>query len=269
MPNNFNICFKTEYLKISNFSFPIFKICFFWFFAFHYALASEVSNSMFSVESKSLSVTSPLSSEKLISKNQINITNLNNHFVNFPPQDLEGLHREAFRLYSGRDYDKALIVYKILVQYKMFTLNNPAEAQHMIGLIYKSRNYKSIQEALKWFKMAASQGYGSSSYEIGLIYQSGNDVFTDYYEAARWFRLGAEQRNPLAMNNLGILYSRGQGVQFNYELAYLWFNLAARNGNSYSIRNLERLKRNMTSDSIKYADELTIYCESRDFIRCY
>jgi TPR repeat protein len=50
------------------------------------------------------------------------------------------------------------------------------------------------------------------------------------FEAVRWYRLAAEQGFAIAQFNLGYCYKRGRGVDVDLLLAYSWFKLAADQG---------------------------------------
>jgi len=45
-------------------------------------------------------------------------------------------------------------------------------------------------------------------------------------EAVRWYRLAAEQGYADAQNNLGVMYAEGQGVSQDNVAAHMWFSLA-------------------------------------------
>ncbi len=59
---------------------------------------------------------------------------------------------------------------------------------------------------------------------------SGRGVSQDYQEALRWYRLAAEQGYTLAQNNLGYMFFKGKGVPRDYVRAYMWASLAAAQG---------------------------------------
>ena len=48
----------------------------------------------------------------------------------------------------------------------------------------------------------------------------------------KWYRLAAAQGYALAQNNLGIMYYKGIGVPQDDAEAHMWFNISAANGNS-------------------------------------
>jgi len=67
-------------------------------------------------------------------------------------------------------------------------------------------------EALKWYRLAAEQGYADAQYALGKAYDDGEGVPQDYAEAVKWYRLAAERGQPDAQFNLGVMYAMGQGV---------------------------------------------------------
>ena len=86
------------------------------------------------------------------------------------------------------------------------------------------RNYA---EAVKWYRLAAEQGYAAAQYNLGVSYDKGRGVPQDDAEAVKWYRLAAEQGYARAQYNLGFRYATGQGVRQDYVQAYMWFDLAA------------------------------------------
>jgi len=52
--------------------------------------------------------------------------------------------------------------------------------------LHKSGNY---EEALKWYRLAAAQGYSGGRNNLALMYYYGEGVAQDYREAVKWFRL--------------------------------------------------------------------------------
>jgi hypothetical protein len=85
-------------------------------------------------------------------------------------------------------------------------------------------------EALKWFQLAAEQGWGRSQGNLGYMYINGQGVPQDYAEALKWFQLAAEQGLAQAQGNLGLMYHDGNGVPQNFAEAAKWFRMAADQG---------------------------------------
>ena len=74
------------------------------------------------------------------------------------------------------------------------------------------------------------------------MYDNGQGVPEDDKEAVKWYRLAAEQGYAKAQDNLGIMYATGEGVPKDNVIAYVWLNLARANGldNSQNIGIIEK-----------------------------
>ena len=80
---------------------------------------------------------------------------------------------------------------------------------------------------MRWWRLAAAQGYSDAEYNLGVAYDNGTGVVKDIKEAANWFRLAADKGNPLAQYSLGNMQLKGEAVPQDYLEAYKWFSLAA------------------------------------------
>ena len=111
-------------------------------------------------------------------------------------------------------------------------------------------------EAVKWYRLAAEQGYAMAQNNLGFMYANGDGVPQDYVEAAKWFRKAAEQGNASAQNNLGAMYDNGTGVPEDDVQAYAWFNIAAAQGDELAKANKDRVVEFMTNEGRARAQEL-------------
>ena len=57
-------------------------------------------------------------------------------------------------------------------------------------------------EAVRFYKLAAHQGYANSQYHLALCYQNGNGAEKNENEATRLYQLAADQGYAAAQNNL-------------------------------------------------------------------
>ncbi len=73
------------------------------------------------------------------------------------------------------------------------------------------KDHKGYQEAIKWFKKAAEQGYARAQYKLGGMYKRGEGVSRDDKEAVKWYKKASEQV-AMAKFLLGGMYARGEGV---------------------------------------------------------
>jgi len=58
------------------------------------------------------------------------------------------------------------------------------------------------------------------------MYDNGDGVAQNYAEAVRWYRLAAKQGYAVAQNYLGAMYDNGEGVERDHEEAVRWYRLA-------------------------------------------
>ena len=63
-------------------------------------------------------------------------------------------------------------------------------------------------EAVKWYRLAAEQGYAAAQFNLGVGYANGEGVPQDYAEAVKWYRLAAEQGYAAAQYNLGVMHDK-------------------------------------------------------------
>jgi TPR repeat protein len=121
-----------------------------------------------------------------------------------------------------------------------------ADEQYRIGLKYYSGDgvSQNYEEAVKWYRLAAEQGYANAQFNLGNMYSNGMGVPANSEEAMKWYRLAADQGNPNAKRHLGYLYCRGFGVPQDYEKAGKWFLLAIEQGDGRSEYALSQLYKN-------------------------
>ncbi len=105
---------------------------------------------------------------------------------------------------------------------------------------YFGRNgcQQNYAEAVKWYHMAAEQGYAIAQNNLGECYYIGEGVDEDETEAIRWYRKAAEQGNAGAQCNLGWCYENGDGVVKDMTEAVSWYRKAAEQGDADAQRLL-------------------------------
>ena len=89
------------------------------------------------------------------------------------------------------------------------------------------------------------------------MYANGRGVPEDDVEAVRWYRLAAEQGYANAQFLLGVMYSNGLGVPEDDVLAYMWYNLAAAQGDENAPGLKDTLAQRMTREQIAEAQRLS------------
>jgi hypothetical protein len=79
----------------------------------------------------------------------------------------------------------------------------------------------------------------------------------------KWYRLAAEQGYSIAQSNLGLMYGKGHGVIQDYIRALMWFNIAASSGeNKKASKNRDIVAKRMTTSQIETAQKL-----SREYLK--
>ena len=101
-----------------------------------------------------------------------------------------------------------------------------ADAQTRLGVLYSSSPESNYQEALAWYKKAASQGNTRAMVDIGDMYKRGKGVLANLQEAFNWYSKAAEMGNGDAMSMLGWMYYKGEGLKKDPIEALSWFKKA-------------------------------------------
>ena len=100
------------------------------------------------------------------------------------------------------------------------------------------------------------------------MYQHGQGVPRDYNTAVKWYLLAAEQGFAYAQTKLGSMYATGQGVMLNSVYAHMWGSLGATNGNEMGARLRDDVEQNMLAAQISEAQKLAFECIRKDYKRC-
>lgn len=111
---------------------------------------------------------------------------------------------------------------------------------------------KSLQLKL----IAADEGYSFAQSDVGIVYfEQGN-----YAEAIKWWKLAAAQGYSSAIYNLSVAYNEGKVVPRDKTLAYSYFKLANSNSKKEVDPNakagLAELASTMTPDELGRAEQI-------------
>jgi hypothetical protein len=87
---------------------------------------------------------------------------------------------------------------------------------------------KDADEAAKWYRRAADQGYIPARMRLGRMLFYGDGVAADRDEAFRMFLPVAERGRAIAQAYVGLCYVLGCGVAQNAEQARRWIELSTR-----------------------------------------
>ncbi|MCZ6751727.1 MAG: tetratricopeptide repeat protein, partial [Acidobacteria bacterium] len=119
---------------------------------------------------------------------------------------------------------------------------------------------RDYEEALRWYKMSAEQGYAPAQLVLGNMYSKAQGVERDAAEATKWYRQAAEQGNLTAIFLVGSSYLSGEEDEQDLVQAYMWFAVAAALGpqgaQETANRNKELVAQQMTPEQIAEAEEL-------------
>ena len=100
------------------------------------------------------------------------------------------------------------------------------------------------------------------------MYNDGRGVPQNYAEAVKWYRLAAEQGYASAQNNLGVMYNDGRGVPQNGVMAYVWESLAAAQGYEVAKHNRGISAKQLTPEQLARAQEIAARCFESNYKDC-
>lgn len=179
--------------------------------------------------------------------------------------------------------------------YRLAEQNDPS-AQYLIGRKYFTGNgvEQNINEAIKWFELAATQKHTKAQFQLGILYLYGesgikpNHAYAlnylreaakshyaeaqfelgnyylmgktenvNYPEAVKWYRAAAKQQHVRAMMELGKILNEGRGgTKRQPDEAKHFLSLAAESGNAEAMEYLRDMVRN-TSTTFTNAASIT------------
>ena len=85
----------------------------------------------------------------------------------------------------------------------------------------------------------------------------------------KWWKLAAEQGYADALFNLGAMYDFGTGVLKDYVYAHMWYNIAAISGKSKNAsKNRDLLAKEMTPSQLEKAQDLARECVRKKYKGC-
>ena len=114
------------------------------------------------------------------------------------------------------DFDKAMKYYTEAISYAkgQIEIEMAGDPDFMIGVIYRLGGYgvdKDIDKSMGYFLKAIEKQNSPAAIELGIIYETGEDVQQNYFLAFKYYQIAAKSNHPLAQARLGSLYLNGQG----------------------------------------------------------
>jgi TPR repeat protein len=127
-------------------------------------------------------------------------------------------------------------------------------------------------EAVRWYRLAADQGYAEAQNNLGLMYLDGDGADQDTFEAVRLFEsvaaLGPNEVGfGYAATSLGWIYLTGKspGISRNTEEALRWNLFGAGSGHTNALSNLAMMyAEGIGADVVSLARELLDTEDRRD-----
>ena len=120
---------------------------------------------------------------------------------------------------------------------------------------------QDYEEALFWFRKVVAQKNGAVAvayHNLGSAYRLGvGGVSKNQSEAVKWYRLAAEQGYPGSQMSLGIYYLLGEGVPKDNVFAYMWANLAAAQGQKGAEKLRDSIEKELSKKQLAEAQRMT------------
>jgi len=133
-------------------------------------------------------------------------------------------------------------------------------AMYALGSMYAAGHGvpMDLQEALKWFRKAATYGRPDAQYKIGVMYDRGLGLKQNYRKALHWYGKAAKNGFGLAQYKIGQMYVAGHGVKQNFIKAYAWLKSAISQGVEDKDGTLAALTAELSSTQLSEANALAL-----------
>jgi hypothetical protein len=161
-------------------------------------------------------------------------------------------HKNGILAFEQGDYETALMEFKALA------IQNNSLGQYGLGLMYDlgtgvPTNFK---EAVKWYQLSADQGNSDAQNNLATMYAEGEGVVKDAIKAKKLYESAAQQGNFDSPNNIGTMYLQGIDITRNYVKAYMWFHLGEMKGDRGAKQNRAFVETKMTPEEIIEANKM-------------
>ena len=119
----------------------------------------------------------------------------------------------------------------------------------------------------------AEAGHAGAQRICGEMYRGGLGTLQNFSEAMKWYRSAATRGWGFIDEDIGEMYRLGEGVTPDAIKAHMWFNLASwANGadveGQSARQSLDMLSRTMSAEEVSVAQEMAINCRSSGFVDC-
>jgi len=148
----------------------------------------------------------------------------------------EDLMEQAQNAFDRSDIVKAMSLYRVAAE----AGHAPAQSR----LAYLLDNSEENEAAVAWYLQAANAGDVEGMAGLAQMYAAGEGTEQNLQEAARWYTLAAQQGHTPAIRVLALAYeSGGLGFEVNYAQAITWLNAGIAANDVWSTRRLAQALR--------------------------
>jgi TPR repeat protein len=144
--------------------------------------------------------------------------------------------------------------------YKMAAIAGHPRAMYMVSEILDDKKYehKNKELSFHWLKKSADLNFNFALANLGLCYLNGDRVKKDYEKAFIYFSGAAIQNIPLAQNNLGSMFVNNLGKEKDDVAALAWFLISAANNYELALSNISFLQKKMSESEIEKAKSMSV-----------
>lgn len=146
----------------------------------------------------------------------------------------------------GNRYLEGVTVQKDIEEAKKWYLlaaeSGTADGYMALGLYYYGAvTPPDYGKAMEAYEKAANLGHVGAQLNVGQMYWAGNGVEQDYLRAGKWVKLAADAGNEQGLFLLGAMYAEPLGVKQDYKLALKYYDQSAAQGYACAMFNLGNL----------------------------
>lgn len=154
--------------------------------------------------------------------------------------------------------------------YRLAANSDNASAQYHLGRLYATGSGvpRSPEQSLKWYRLAAANSQPNAQYQLGMMSLQGNGLTQDPQTAAKWFALAASQGDPLAQYQLGDMLTKGLGTRQDVTLGYMWLDIARGLGEPAAIQATARLEKQISVEQRLQAENMSLQCIKQSYQDC-
>ena len=130
-------------------------------------------------------------------------------------------------------------------------------AQFCVGRLYANGFGVAMDDtlALRWYGLAAGQGYLEAQYNLGVMHANGWGVEMSAEKAAALYGPAAEKGFVPALIAFADMCHRGMGVEQSSVEAYIWYGIAAELGSFNAEFKLEEIAYDLSPDEVAAAKQ--------------